>query len=181
MTTREIMKIIDVGCGPGIYVKALKELGHEVIGVDVDKANPYEHVDIFSDEFLQYTDFDLCMCIEVAEHIPEDLADSLIKRLAHTSDTILFSAAVPGQGGYGHINCQYKDYWIDKFNRNNYILDEVATDKFVDFMKNGYHMGWLVNNAMVFKSYSKMYFKQILEEETPQAIRIAEYLTNNKL
>ena len=30
------MKIIDVGCGPGIYVKALRELGYEVDGIDPD-------------------------------------------------------------------------------------------------------------------------------------------------
>jgi len=175
------VRIIDVGCGPGIYVKALIDTGHDVTGIDIDKSNPYVKMDIFSEEFLQYTNFDLCMCIEVAEHLPEDRAENLIKRLVHTSNTILFSAAVPGQGGYGHINCQPKQYWVDKFNKNNYILDEDATNKFISFMKTGYHMGWLINNAMVFKSYSEMYYKQIVEEETPQAVRIAEYLTNNKL
>lgn len=175
------MKIIDVGCGPGIYVKALIDAGHEVVGVDVDRANPYVKMDIFSDEFLKYVNFDLCMCIEVAEHLPEDRAEDLVKRLIHTSNTILFSAAVPGQGGYGHINCQPKEYWIDKFNRNNYVLDVEATEKFISFMRNGYHMGWLVNNAMIFKSYSGMYYQRIIEEETPQAVRITEYLTQNIL
>jgi SAM-dependent methyltransferase len=171
------VRIIDVGCGPGIYVDALISHGHNVVGIDVDKNNPYDKCDIFSDDFLAYANFDLCICLEVAEHIHEDKADELIRRLTNTSDTILFSAAVPGQGGYGHINCQPKEYWITKFNNNNYILDEVATNKFVNHMLGGYHLGWLTNNAMVFKSYSKMYYKQIIEEETPQAVRIAEYLS----
>jgi ribosomal protein L11 methylase PrmA len=30
------MKIIDVGCGPGVYVKELIDLGIDAIGVDID-------------------------------------------------------------------------------------------------------------------------------------------------
>jgi SAM-dependent methyltransferase len=171
------VRIIDVGCGPGIYVDALINQGHEVIGIDVDKNTPYTRCDVFSDEFLKYDNFDLCLCLEVAEHLPERLADKFVKRLTHTSNTILFSAAIPGQGGHGHINCQPKEYWISKFNENNFILDEPATEKFLNFMRCGYHLGWLTQNAMIFKTYSKMYYEQIRAEELPQAIRIAEYIS----
>jgi 2-polyprenyl-3-methyl-5-hydroxy-6-metoxy-1,4-benzoquinol methylase len=175
------MKILDVGCGPGIYVTALKHINIDATGIDLDRKNPYIKLDIFSKEFLEHTDYDLTMCIEVAEHIPEHLGDELIKRLCNTSATILFSAAKPGQGGHGHINCQSKDYWISKFNNNNFILDNTSTQHLVDYMKEGYHMGWFVQNVMVFKSYGEIYYNQIIEEETPQAVRLAKYLKNNRL
>ena len=170
------MRILDVGCGPGIYVKALQDNNVDAIGIDVDKRNPYLKIDIFGEHFLQHTGYDLTMCIEVAEHIPEHLADELIKRLCNTSNTILFSAAKPGQGGHGHINCQEKPYWITKFNNNNFILDEEATTKLVSFMKEGYHMGWFTQNAMVFRSYGEIYYDKIIQEETPQASRLAHYI-----
>ena len=175
------MKVLDVGCGPGIYVGALKDINIDATGIDVDKKNPYLKIDIFGEEFLQHTDYDLTMCIEVAEHIPEHLSDELVKRLCNTSSTILFSAAKPGQGGYGHINCQEKEYWIRKFNNNNFILDEPSTNNLVQYMRTGYHLGWFVQNAMVFKSYGEIYYNQIIEEETPQAIRLADYLKHNRL
>jgi 2-polyprenyl-3-methyl-5-hydroxy-6-metoxy-1,4-benzoquinol methylase len=175
------MKVIDVGCGPGIYVKALLDAGIDATGIDIDKSNPYIKMDIFSEEFLQFTNYDLCICLEVAEHLPDILSDELIKRLIHTSDTILFSAAQPGQGGFGHINLKPKSHWISKFESYNYILDESSTDALIKFIQGDIHMGWFVNNAMVFKSYGKMYYNTIVEEETPQANRLAQYLRNTTL
>jgi len=171
------LRVLDVGCGPGIYVDALSKYNHiTATGIDLDKNNPYLKIDIFSDTFLEYTNYDITLCIEVAEHLPPDLADEFVRRLCNTADVILFSAAHPGQGGHGHINCQDKAYWIEKFNNNNFVLDEPRTNNLVAYMQNGYHMGWFAQNAMVFKSYGKMYYDKIIEEETPQAIRLAEYI-----
>ena len=163
------MRIIDVGCGPGIYVKALRDAGFDADGIDIEP-NPYTRLDIFSDKFTQlysYREYDLVICIEVAEHIPESHSKELVSRLTHLSDTILFSAAVPGQGGDGHINLHPKDYWIDLYSQQNYYQDVDATNKFVSFMMQGYHMGWLTNNAIIFKSYGKLNFNGIVKYETP--------------
>lgn len=180
------MRVLDVGCGPGIYVQALLDAGVQATGVDIDPRCPFVQLDVFSEDFReQYTSplrgqfkFDLCLCLEVAEHLPEDKADRFVDILTHVAPTVMFSAAVPGQGGHGHINCQPKEYWIEKFGRQNYVLDDSATHQLVEFMRQGYHMGWFVNNVMVFKSYGDVYYRQIIEEETPQAVRLAEYLTN---
>lgn len=173
------MRVLDVGCGPGIYVQALRDIGVQADGVDIDPRCPFDKIDVFSAAFLeQYTPqkYDLCLCLEVAEHLPADLAEEFISRLVRTAPLIMFSAAVPGQGGHGHINCQPKDYWLEKFGRENYVLDETLTSSVVEFMRAGYHMGWFVNNAMVFRPYGDVYYAQIIEEETPQAIRLAEYI-----
>ena len=177
------MKIIDVGCGPGIYVKALREAGVEADGVDLDPGCPYIIMDVFSEEFEEKFagKYDLAMCIEVAEHLPASRANELVRRLTKLAPTVLFSAAVPGQGGHGHINCQPKQYWIDKFAELNYVVDGESTDKLLQFIISGYHMGWFRNNAVVFKQYGATCYDRIIAEETPQAIRLAEYLAKNKL
>jgi hypothetical protein len=67
--------------------------------------------------------YDLVMCIEVAEHIKENKADNLVSNLCNFADNfILFTAAGVGQRGKGHINCQPKQYWIDKFSDNDFYL-----------------------------------------------------------
>ena len=172
------MKIIDDGCGPGIYVKALREAGVEADGVDLDPRCPYDVMDVFSSDFdSKYKGkYDIAMCIEVAEHLPATRADDLVKTLTGLAPVVLFSAAIPGQGGHGHINCQPKEYWIEKFALLNYVVDAEATDKLIAFMVSGYHMGWFRNNAVVFKEYGAACYDRIIAEETPQAIRLASYI-----
>lgn len=166
------MKIIDVGCGPGIYVKALRDLGYDVIGIDTDKRCP----EVVRSMFDENGKYDLALCLEVAEHIQELLADNVVEKLVQLAPVVVFSAAVPGQGGHGHINCQPKEYWENKFGAFNYVVDREATKRFVDFMRKGYHMGWLVNNVQIFKSYGDVCYDQIIKEETPQAVRVAEWI-----
>src|SRR5262249_60644531 len=48
--------------------------------------------------------FDLVVCLEVAEHLPTDSAANLLTNLCNAGDVVLFSAAIPGQGGVNHIN-----------------------------------------------------------------------------
>ena len=177
------MKIIDVGCGPGIYVKALREAGVEADGVDLDPLCPYDIMDVFSEDFLnKYRNkYDIAMCIEVAEHLPESRASDLVRVLTLIAPTVLFSAAVPGQGGHGHINCQPKEYWINKFAELNYVVDEDSTRKLINFIISGPHMGWFRNNAVVFKTYGSACYERIIKEETPQAMRLAEFISTQGL
>jgi SAM-dependent methyltransferase len=171
------MKIIDVGCGPGIYVQALREVGFQADGVDPDPLSPFDHMSVFDDAFpAKYRGYDLCLCLEVGEHLPADRADLFVTRLIGTAPAIIFSAALPGQGGHGHINCQPKEYWEHKFAAHNYVLDKDATAALREHMRNGYHLGWLINNVQIFRQYGQVCFAQIIEEETPQARRLAEFL-----
>jgi hypothetical protein len=59
--------------------------------------------------------FDLALCLEVGEHLPEASADTLVDSLVQNGWDIVFGAAVPGQEGTGHINCQPHEYWHAKF------------------------------------------------------------------
>lgn len=166
------MKIIDVGCGPGIYVKALRELGYKVDGIDPDPRCPEKQVSMFDVEGK----YDLAICLEVAEHIDESLSDDVVKKLTELAPTIIFTAAQPGQGGHGHINCQPKEYWERKFGKLNFVVDRELTERFIIAIQQGYHMGWLPRNVQIFKSYGDVCYDQIVKEETPQAERMAKII-----
>jgi hypothetical protein len=88
------------------------------------------------------------------EHIDEKYAKVCIKHISKTSGTIFFTAALPGQGGVGHVNCQPKDYWQELFAQNGFQRDTQDEDYIRLIMQSGYHMGWLINNLMIFKKTS---------------------------
>ena len=121
--------ILDVGCGLGNWIEVAKKMEvEEVIGVDGSyvnrsllKINDEEFVELdLTKPFNLNKKFDLAICLEVAEHLPESSADGLIQSLITHSDVIMFSAALPGQGGQNHINEQWQSYWIDLFNSNGF-------------------------------------------------------------
>ncbi len=121
--------VLDVGCGAGTWLAAWRSAGvSEVVGVDgdyVDRARLQIPSDAFVSANLQQSfsldrTFDLVQTLEVAEHLDEANADTFVESLARHGDTILFSAAVPGQGGTHHVNEQWPSYWAEKFAKAGY-------------------------------------------------------------
>jgi hypothetical protein len=76
--------------------------------------------------------FDLVVCLEVAEHLPNESADDLVSSLVNHGDVILFSAAVPNQGGQNHLNEQWPGYWVDRFLKYEYIFDDMVRPRIWD-------------------------------------------------
>ena len=65
---------------------------------------------------------ELVFSIEVAEHIPPHLHDTLADLLVrHTSRFLVFSAGRPGQSGHGHIGNRQKHEWLTMFQRRGLI------------------------------------------------------------
>ena len=146
-------KVVDIGCGPGMLVYSLREQGITAFGYDNDnRVNNKEYLKQIS--LFDLTDSaDLITCMEVGEHIKENLSDSVVDSMLRnmiSGGKLLWTAAVPGQGGVGHINCQYKEYWQEKFEKKALIRNiELETD-LINYMKNGPYMGWFINNVMIF-------------------------------
>lgn len=75
-------RILDVGCGLGLYARRLRELGSEVYGVDIDPERVREaskslpNIEEASAESLPYPEgfFDVVLSHEVLEHVPDDVA-----------------------------------------------------------------------------------------------------------
>jgi len=66
----------------------------------------------------------LVISLEVAEHLPASTAGTFVETLVAHGDIILFSAAVPCQGGESHINEQWPAYWADKFKEHDYFFND---------------------------------------------------------
>jgi hypothetical protein len=125
-----VKSVVDVGCGVGPWAAEFLANGvREIWGIDGDYVNRSQ-LRIPADRFVardltrplqMNRTFDLALCLEVAEHLPEWRAGSLVTDLTSMASCVLFSAAVPGQGGVNHINLQYLPYWIDLFQRQGYV------------------------------------------------------------
>lgn len=123
--------VIDIGCGRGVWLRAFGAI--QVKGRDgpwtkperllIDPAN-FTATDL-SRPFTEPQKFDLAMTLEVAEHIDAAQADQFVDNLVGLSDTLLFSAAIGGQGGQHHVNEQPLTYWAEKFAARGFTLFDV--------------------------------------------------------
>ena len=116
--------VVDVGCGTGDWLAAFHRLGaSDVFGVDgpwVDDALLQIPRDRFRRANLaQPVDlgrrFDLVVSLEVAEHLPPAAASTFVDSLVRLGPLVLFSAAIPYQGGTHHLNERWPTYWARLF------------------------------------------------------------------
>ncbi len=120
--------LFDVGCGSGALVASAGQSGIDARGVDVTLTGA-DHADLNHPLDLGRS-FDLVLCWEVAEHLAPESADTLCDTLVRhltPGGVLLFTAAAIGQDGYGHINCQSKEYWGDKLYARGLMPDAALT------------------------------------------------------
>lgn len=126
--------MVDFGCGTGTWLWVAHGFGVESIrGLDGDYVPPRQlmipqdcfcAVDLEEPVVLEKK-YDLAISMEVAEHLHKESADTFVESLCNAADTILFSAAHPGQGGDGHINEQPMTYWTSKFGKHGFLPVEI--------------------------------------------------------
>lgn len=121
--------VIDLGCGVGTWLAAIRELGvPRVVGVEgawVQREQLRDPaIELWTRDLSQpLTDqgsFDLAMSLEVAEHLPAARANGFVAELCRFAPVVLFGAAIPGQGGINHINEQWQQHWVDLFDAQGY-------------------------------------------------------------
>lgn len=123
--------VIDVGCGVGGWLHVFQKNGiTDICGYDandlaadkyfIDKKRIRTNADLSSSNFRIHEKSDLLICLEVAEHLPAEVAEQFVMNLTHASPIVVFSAALPGQTGVNHINEQSPWYWREKFNKFGY-------------------------------------------------------------
>lgn len=123
--------VLDVGCGFGAWLQEFAESGVGVIlGIDGDYVERGQL--LIEPTFFVARDltgpitldreYDLALCIEVAEHLPPSSASMLVEELTSAAQAVMFSAAIPGQGGVNHINEQWLDYWRVRFSARGFTM-----------------------------------------------------------
>lgn len=188
MDILEPQSVIDVGCGVGTWLSVFKELGvNDIVGIDgewVDKERLYIPQENFSVSDLEdpiqiNRKFDLTISLEVAEHLSAEKADNFVKYLVSKSPAILFSAAIPFQGGTNHINEQWPEYWIEIFKKYDYqVIDCIRGTNWwnnnIDF--------WYIQNIFLFikKTHPKIEKLKKIERESKQPYSIVHPVLYSK-
>lgn len=162
--------VVDFGCGLGTFIHVFKRLGvKDVLGIDgpwVNKKllhkyiNPNEFLESnLENEIILDKRYDLVLSLEVAEHLKEESASLFVKNLVNSGNIILFSAAIPLQGGQNHINEQWLTYWENKFLEHNFVIHDVIRPIFWD---NSEIYWWYKQNLVIVahKDYELKFIKE---------------------
>ena len=124
-----IRSVVDFGCGQGAWLSVWQNAGATITGVDgsyvdqrrllIDPAN--FHAADLAEPIGLARRFDLVQSLEVAEHLPASRARQFVDTLTAHGSCVLFSAAVPGQGGEHHVNEQPLGYWREIFRQKGFV------------------------------------------------------------
>ncbi|CDL01411.1 conserved protein of unknown function [Magnetospirillum gryphiswaldense MSR-1 v2] len=126
--------VVDVGCGVGTWLAAFLEQGDaEVVGLDgphVDTgmlhvpAACFRAVDLAVPITVDRR-FDLAVSVEVVEHLPAGRGPGFVADLCRLAPVVVFAAALPYQGGTGHVHENWPEYWAQLFRRQGYGVHDV--------------------------------------------------------
>lgn len=125
--------LTDVGCGPGAWCIPAHQLGAIVHGYDIVAPHGHfwiSHADLTKPQKLAQAE--MVLCLEVAEHLPKSAANTLCDSVAAAvkpGGRLLWSAAVPGQGGAGHLNEQPPEYWLKKLKARGLQINASETHR----------------------------------------------------
>jgi SAM-dependent methyltransferase len=129
-------RVVDVGCGVGAWLRVWQDLGaSSILGIDGDYVTPdslridcqhFISMDLTHPHPVPGVPFDLAQSLEVGEHLPAAAAAGFVDFLCSLAPVVLFSAAIPHQGGTSHLNEQWPEYWAELFDARGYsVVDAV--------------------------------------------------------
>lgn len=148
--------ILDLGCGRGTWLRAALDHGIEkVAGVDGSWVAP-DSLLIPPASFVpadmegalpDLGRFDLAMSLEVIEHLSDPAGRRLVGHLTRSADVVLFSGAIPHQGGDHHINERWQSYWAGIFGMHAYACVDCIRPAVWD---NDQVMWWYAQNVLIY-------------------------------
>lgn len=167
--------VFDVGCGNGIYLAEAASMGLLAAGCDGSEvavklaprgALVFQH-DLKRRLRLNRR-FDVCLCFEVAEHIPRWRCRNLIESCSDVSDTIVFSTPTKGEGGIDHINEQPQEFWDRLFSDRNFHCDELMTVRVRSEFRSRHVVKWLADHTRIYRAVSPKSNSSALERSSAE-------------
>jgi hypothetical protein len=128
-----VRSVADLGGGTGAWLHEFKRHGADSVFLfDLETAgtellverSEFQPVDL-EQAFPPPPRVDLAVCVEVAEHLTAGRAGPLVDWLTAAADRVVFSGAVPGQDGNGHINERVPAYWSGLFAERGFVRRDV--------------------------------------------------------
>ena len=138
----KVASVIDVGCGTGAWLSAFAADGvRDVFGLEGDwvgqeqlliEPGKFQRCDLTKALPVDRS-FDLAISLEVAEHLGAEFASDFVSELTRLAPVVLFSAAIPGQGGLHHVNERAPDYWAGLFAKHGFeVIDTIRWQVWTD-------------------------------------------------
>ena len=147
--------VASFGDGPGRYKQLLLETG-KLKGYDAYDGAPF--TETTSNGRVKFLDltlpqyglpvYDWIISLEVAEHIPQQYERTFIDNIVrHTKEGVVLSWAVPGQGGYSHVNNKPFEYVAKLMESLGFKHNQSESQK----LKQAASLGWLKSNTNVYR------------------------------
>jgi SAM-dependent methyltransferase len=164
--------VVDVGCGAGEWLSIFRSAGiKDILGIDGQWV-PQEQLHIPATNFLSHDlgriplnikrCFDLAVSMEVGEHLPASDAKRYVSELVGLAPIVLFSAAVPFQGGVQHVNEQWPQYWVQLFHDHQYFCIDCIRGR---VWSNNNVAFWYAQNCFIAVNKACMYrFPRLVAE-----------------
>lgn len=155
--TGPVRSVVDVGGGDGGWLRAFQAHGVEEVSL-IDCPEVAAHL-VIDDKCFQPCNLrhnlpaprrhDLAICLECAEHLPAHRAKPLVEWLTKAADVVVFSAAIPGQAGHGHVHLRFPDYWKQLFSEHGFRCHDVLRPRILGDMEVPW---WYRQNMFMFVS-----------------------------
>ncbi|MCB8777748.1 class I SAM-dependent methyltransferase [Planktothrix agardhii 1029] len=166
--------VIEIGCGVGTWLSVFQQHGvQDIFGMDGNWVDT-EDIEIDLNEFLtvdlekplplpiNQQQFDLVVALTLAERIPHDCADTFVDSIVRLGKVCLFSSAIPYQSGLNHINEQWPQYWVQRFQERGYQVIDCIRPKIWNNPKVAW---WYAQNILLFASSEVVNQSQFLKYE----------------
>ncbi len=115
-------RVFDGGCALGLLIEGVWDRGVEAHGRDISnfaianvRPDLRQYCEVGSIADPLPGEYDLVTCIEVLEHIPEELALQAIRSMADAASRIFFSSSPNDFDEPTHINVHPSIYWLRRF------------------------------------------------------------------
>lgn len=116
--------VYDFGCGVAFYLHHLQKNGFACMGVEGFALNNFMHEQIVIADLtnpISVAKKGSVICLECIEHIPKEFEQTVLDTITNACDKhLIFSWALPNQGGVGHVNLVPQEYAIAEVERRGF-------------------------------------------------------------